>query len=138
VVLFAGALTYLGGFVNAGGRTATPALVLLTISMSPWMAPVGAVTKDFGDLVGDWAQARRSALGVIGERRVRWFVAAIAPLIPIGFLATARMIAPLMIVPAATVVTGGVAVAMLTISLPTSGSRSRLRMPYRTFMARSS
>jgi 4-hydroxybenzoate polyprenyltransferase len=125
-----GFVTYLAGAVAAGRFSAhlLPFAGLLTA----WMAVVGALTKDLSDVAGDVAAGRRTAVVLRSERGGHHLVAGGA--LAVGGAALAVGGASGLVLPAAVVAGGAVAVAVCTLSRYSTGSRARRRRPYRIFM----
>lgn len=136
VVTLAGLLTYYTGFAAYAGGDVHPgtALPVLALAMSLWMGFVGAPTKDFSDVAGDRAAGRRTSVIVNGERRARLRGAAGALGLGAAFLAVSLRVAQALVWPAAVMVAGAAAVAVLSLSQLSVGGRSRSRRPYRAFM----
>jgi len=126
-----GASTY-GAAAACGTGWPPRTLCVFGLVMSCWMALVGAVTKDFGDVEGDLLAGRQPA---VGGHIQRYRVAIQALLVGGGYLAVTlawriselRWSAIVLLAAAATV-------AISSIRCPLDGSRQRLRQPYRAFM----
>ncbi|MFC8448405.1 UbiA family prenyltransferase [Kitasatospora sp. NPDC057223] len=135
VLLLSGSLTYYGGSVIAGSdRQDGPALLILALAMSLWMALVGALVKDFSDVPGDAATGRRTWAIVLGETRTAALAAANALLLGTAFVFAAVRWAPSLLPAALACLLGAGCVAVSLALLPPDGSRERRRVPYRLFM----
>lgn len=134
VVFLSGLLTYAAGPLALGISPSSPALLLTALSMSLWMALVGAVAKDFSDIEGDAAAGRRTWAVTLGERRTRVLVATGACAVGAFFTAGALRWAPEQLPTACVVLAGGVALAAVTLAGHATDSRHQRRRPYRFFM----
>jgi 4-hydroxybenzoate polyprenyltransferase len=133
VTLVAGLVTYAAGAVAADG-TVTPALVVLALAMSAWMALVGAQAKDLSDIDGDRAAGRRTLAVRRGEGRARRMVAVNALVVGAVFLGLALTAAPQLRWPGLVVLAGAGLLAGSVLSGHSRGDRDRRRRPYRIFM----
>jgi 4-hydroxybenzoate polyprenyltransferase len=134
-----GDLLLLGGVAGSraglGGAAGSRVGLVFALAMSGWMGLVGAQAKDLPDAVGDAIAGRRTIAVRWGARSVRAVLAAIALAVGGCFVLVAGRVAPPLL-PAAWVVLAGAVVLTVTVLSPYSrGSRSRLRRPYRVFMA---
>jgi 4-hydroxybenzoate polyprenyltransferase len=131
-----GLATYDAGQVSVAASTGHPgiALAVFAVAMSLWMGLVGAPAKDLPDIAGDAQAGRRTLAMLVGERRFRLALALVALGLGIAFLAVAASTVHVIVWPAATMLTGAAAVAFLSLSPLSQGSRTRLRLPYRGFM----
>jgi 4-hydroxybenzoate polyprenyltransferase len=132
-----GFLAYFAGFAGQAGGAWThpgPGPVIFAVTMSAWMAFVGAPAKDLPDVRGDADAGRRTVAVLWGERATRRIIASSAIVIAIAFCGAASSNARLLAWPAATLGAGAVAAAVLSLSPLSEGSRSRRRLPYRAFM----
>lgn len=132
-----GLLTYGMGFVTQAGPGALragAALPVFAVTMSAWMAFVGAPAKDLSDVTGDAAAGRRTLAAVRGEPVARRAVTVAALGIAVAFAAVAVPALPPLRWAAVAVATGAVAIAVLCRSRAARGSRARRRAPYRAFM----
>lgn len=141
VATLGGLLTYAAGYFYAGAgpdgpRLATipPALPIVVVAMSLWMGLVGGITKDFSDYPGDLLAGRTPAVVRYGQTVTRVGVAACALVLTTAFLVAAVHWARILVIPASAAVAGGACVAVLALSPVATGSRARLRLPYRAFM----
>lgn len=136
VVTGAGLLTYYTGFASYADGASHPgvALPVLAAVMSLWMGLVGAPTKDLSDVAGDRAAGRRTGAVAAGDARVRLIGSAGAMGLALAFIAVSVRVAPALVLPAAAMLAGAAAVAVLSLSRLSHGTRSRRRMPYRAFM----
>lgn len=130
-VLAMGLLTYAAGWQATGGGTPSGATVALAVTMSLWMAVVGAVTKDFSHAAGDAAAGRRTSVTAWGPSAARLVAAAGAPAVAAGFL-LAGLPWPVLRVPSLVLLGGAVTVAVLCWT--TRHDPARGRTPYRAFM----
>ena len=136
-VFLLGALTYAGGYASTATTLGAPAhIVVLGGVMSLWMMLVGAQAKDFTDACGDRLAGRRTAIVRIGESQLRFVVAGSALALGVAFVSVAAVWLPVFLPSAGTMLLGAVAVAVLCLVRSwSSGDRTRLRRPYRVFMA---
>lgn len=134
VVFLSGLLTYAAGPLALGVSPTSPALFLTALSMSLWMALVGAVAKDFSDIEGDAAAGRRTWAVTLGERRTRVLVAVGACTVGGVFTAGALRWAPEQLPTACVVLVGGLALAAVTLAGDATDDRHLRRRPYRFFM----
>ncbi|MFJ4651889.1 UbiA family prenyltransferase [Nocardia sp. NPDC088792] len=133
LVLGMGVLTYAAGWQAAGAQGGVPVL-LLGITMSLWMAGVGAVSKDLSDAEGDAAGGRKTPVVIWGDRRVRILVSLNAVLIAAGYLIAAKLFAPTLVPSAIVLGAGAVAVCVLSAATRGATTRDGRRAPYRAFM----
>lgn len=155
VVTAGGLLTYLAGWLCAGGARALGApawlaagpatgaapvpdpaltpLVVLAAAMSLWMS-LGGMTKDLSDIAGDRAAGRRTLPVLLGDRRARTLMAVLALGVGGGLCAVAALAVPVLLPAGAVLLAGGAAVASCLASRASRGRRGRLRIPYRAFM----
>ena len=134
LVLGMGLLTYTGGWLSSERSHPVVSLVL-ALSMSMWMAAVGAVVKDLSDVVGDAAAGRRTPVLVLGDRVTRVLAAGNAIIIALLYTAAALTGAPALRLSALALTIGALAVAGMLWSTRRSGDRNERRAPYRAFMA---
>ncbi|WP_133903204.1 UbiA family prenyltransferase [Actinophytocola oryzae] len=131
-VVSLGLLTYLAGWSAVGGGWNTT-LVVTSVAMSLWMGLVGA-TKDLSDVRGDRVAGRRTAPVVLGVRRAKALMAALAVSLGLAFLTTAVVVVPRLLPVGVVVCSGACAVAVLLLSAAGRGGRCAERRPYRAFM----
>lgn len=129
-VIAAGLLTYAAAG-SLTGDAPSPALIVFALVSSLWMGMVGAVAKDFSDVVGDAAAGRRTAVVVRGAQRTAIRLAANAVGIAVGFLLVAVLLLPVLIVPAVAIAGGAAAVAITSL---VRREDAHPRRPYRCFM----
>ena len=133
VMILGSVLTFLAGNA-AGGAPLTAAVIAPTLGVSLWMGLVGALVKDLSDIEGDRAAGRRT-LAARDERLARRVIATIAVTLGAGFLTAAALTAHDLLLPAAVMQVGGIAVAYCLATTRSQDDRSRSRLPYRAFMA---
>jgi 4-hydroxybenzoate polyprenyltransferase len=132
-----GFLAYLAGFSGQASATSlviAPGALAFAITMSAWMAFVGAPAKDLSDITGDAAAGRRTLPVLWGERRTRYVIAGAAAAIAIAFAVTATRGPELLIAPAVALVVCTAIITLISFHPISTGSRSRRRLPYRIFM----
>jgi len=128
-----GLLTYDGGALAANGHV-TRTLMVVTVVMSLWMGMVGTQAKDLSDVNGDRAAGRQTFAVLRDERWVRLLLSGTAAAVATGFLIAADLTSTRLLVPAALLAIGAVALAAATLRGRHEDSRSRRRLPYRIFM----
>lgn len=133
LVLGSGLLTYAGGWL-CSDRTHPLVTLVLAVSMSLWMALVGAVVKDLSDVVGDAAAGRRTPVLVFGDRMTRVLAAgnalALALALSVAVLCGAGRLLP----GAVALSLGALLVTWRLFATRHSGDRTVRRGPYRAFM----
>jgi 4-hydroxybenzoate polyprenyltransferase len=129
-----GLLTYLAGLAASPRPAPTAGFVVFGVTMSMWMAIVGAPAKDLSDIPGDAAAGRRTLAVMWGEERVRWLVMCTALLTAGGFSAMAWTAVPALRGPGAALTAGALGVVITSGTRLTRGSRTSRRRPYRAFM----
>ncbi|MEU3402383.1 UbiA family prenyltransferase [Streptomyces sp. NPDC006670] len=135
VVFGLGATAYGAGVAASGGAwTGTGALVAGV--MSAWMALVGAVTKDLGDVSGDAAGGRRTVAVVRGPAAARALAVAGALAVGAAAPALALLWAPPALTVAVPVALGSlwVVVRVLRGARREGDGRAERRGAYRAFM----
>jgi 4-hydroxybenzoate polyprenyltransferase len=132
-----GLLGYLAGFLSQVGTAWVrpgPVPLIFVVTMSAWMAFVGAPAKDLPDIRGDAAAGRRSLPLIWGEAVTRHLLVIGAMTIAVAFSLAAVFGPPLLRWPAAALVIGATAITLASLSRLSTGDRSRRRLPYRIFM----
>ena len=109
--------------------------MLFALVMSMWMGLVGAVAKDFSDTEGDALAHRRNLTLRLGLHRVRWLVSLVALTIGAAFPVAAWRWVPDLLPAALLTLCGAAILGVVAMSSLSSGDRTRLRRPYRVFMA---
>lgn len=132
VVTGGGLTTYLAGWVAAGGQM-SPALMVLAVCMSLWMALAGT-TKDLSDVEGDRLAGRRTLPVLLGDRVARRLMAALAVSVAVLALVGALMWAPRLTLAVTVLTVGALAVAGTVLRAPRTADRREQRRPYRLFM----
>jgi 4-hydroxybenzoate polyprenyltransferase len=130
-VLLAGMLTFVAGAVAGGGRPTSPTLLVFALAMSCLMGFVGAVAKDFSDVVGDTLAGRRTLAVVRGIRPAARRLSGNAFLVATAFAIAAALVDELLLWPATVVAAGATAVILACRTRPAA---ARPRRPYRAFM----
>lgn len=128
---------YFAGFAGqAGSAWLHPgaAAIAFSVTMSAWMAFVGAPAKDMSDVPGDAAAGRRTLPVLWGERTTRRAVACAALAISVASFGAAIYCARLLAWPAVALAAGAVTMAVISLNRISAGSRPRRRLPYRVFM----
>ncbi|MDG4784844.1 UbiA family prenyltransferase [Micromonospora sp. WMMD1102] len=138
VVTAGGLLTYLAGWLAAGGVAALggglpplpplPLLVLAT-AMSLWMS-LGGMTKDLSDVAGDRAAGRRTLPVVLGDRRARRLMAVLAVGVGAGLCLVASARVPELLPAGVVLLLGGGTVASC-LAAPVPPTRSGASLPAR-------
>jgi 4-hydroxybenzoate polyprenyltransferase len=129
VILAGGLGTYLAGWYAAGGAAPTAGFLIVAGAMSLWMALAG-MAKDRPDVDGDRAAGRRTLPILLGERRTRLLIAALA----LGVAVTALLIALGNHVQRPFAGTLLVGACLMAVRLIARQGPDR-RRPYRLFMA---
>ncbi|GHB69481.1 hypothetical protein GCM10010347_44640 [Streptomyces cirratus] len=135
VVFGLGATSYAAGVAAAGtGWTATGGV--FGCVMAAWMALVGSVVKDLGDVGGDAAGGRRTVAVVHGVVAARALAVAGAVLVGAAGTAAAALWAPLALVGVVPVAVGAVWVVARVVrdARRESADRTQRRDAYRAFM----
>ncbi|MFJ4775553.1 UbiA family prenyltransferase [Streptomyces sp. NPDC088762] len=135
VVFGLGATSYAAGVAAAGsGWTATGAV--FGGVMAAWMALVGSLVKDLGDVGGDAAGGRRTVAVVRGVAAARALAVAGAVLVGAAGTAAAALWAPPALVGAVAVAAGAVWVVAQVVrdARRQSADRRQRRGAYRAFM----
>jgi 4-hydroxybenzoate polyprenyltransferase/chlorophyll synthase/homogentisate solanesyltransferase len=136
VVVFGLGATAYGAGVSASGSGWTATGVLVAGVMSAWMALVGAVVKDLGDVSGDAAGGRRTVAVVHGPGAAR--ALAVAGALAVGTAAPtlALLWAPTALVVAVPVALGAAWVVARVVRAARHAHADRLRRrgAYRAFM----
>jgi 4-hydroxybenzoate polyprenyltransferase len=130
-VLIAGMLTFVAGGAAGGARPTSATLLVFALAMSSLMGLVGAVAKDFSDVVGDTLAGRRTLAVVRGIRPAARRLSANAFLVATAFAIAALVVDELLLWPAAVVVAGAAAV---TLACRPRSAAAHPRRPYRAFM----
>ena len=128
VIAAGGAVTFLAGWRVGGGGAPDPTFAIVAIAMSLWMALVG-MTKDLSDVAGDRAAGRRTLPVLLGLRRARLLLAALA--LTTGTATLAVALATRTQLPFAAALSAGALVVAGALLL---GDRVRPRRPYHCFM----
>lgn len=134
VVIMLGGLTYAAGWLGSGSHQNGLVAAVFATAMTLWMGLVGAVVKDLSDVRGDTAAGRRTSVIAWGERRARMVCAAAPVLVGGGFLLAARVLTPILTLPAVLLLSGGLVVAYFSATTRSDERRGRSRLPYRAFM----
>jgi 4-hydroxybenzoate polyprenyltransferase len=132
-----GFLAYFMGFSGQAELAWSHALagpLIFAITMSAWMAFVGAPAKDLSDVPGDAAANRRTLAVCLGEPAARRVVAAAALVIAAAFGGTVAIDPALLGWPAIVLGAGALAIIPVSLSRISVGERSRQRIPYHVFM----
>jgi 4-hydroxybenzoate polyprenyltransferase len=132
-----GLLAYYGGkaaYTGQGGADLSLVLAVFALAMSLWIGVVGALTKDLPDVQGDAEAGRRTLAVVINEPLLRLLISILALAVGGTFLIVAILITPVLWWLAMMQLAGAIAVAALSLSNVSRGSRKRRRRPYRAFM----
>jgi 4-hydroxybenzoate polyprenyltransferase len=128
-----GLITYLAGRAAAGGPNSM-GLILFAVSAAAWMGLVGSTTKDLSDVRGDAAAGHLTISVRYGEAVGRRVAATAAIGIGGCFLAVSRAFEPPLLLPAAVLAVGALAVAVAALDPRRGAARSVQRRPYRVFM----
>ena len=132
-----GLLAYYGGkaaYTGQGGADLSLVLTVFALAMSLWIGVVGALTKDLPDVQGDAEAGRRTLAVVVNEPLLRLLISILALAIGGTFLIVALLVTPALWWLATMQLAGAIAVAVLSLSNVSRGSKKRRRRPYRTFM----
>lgn len=108
-----GMLTYLAGWLAAGGGTFAADEIVVGIGLSLWMGLVGTATKDLKDVPGDRLAGRRTLPILLGARRARIVAGLIAVGYGLVFLLVVRAIAADVTPLAGSVLVGACGVAII-------------------------
>jgi 4-hydroxybenzoate polyprenyltransferase len=134
VIVAGGLLTYAAGAAAAGHALLPPAVVVLGLAMSAWMAVVGATTKDLPDVAGDARAGRRSLAVALGPVRAGLVAAAGALTVAAAFAACAVARVPRLLPGAVVALIGALVLTGRVVRWSVSGTRAGRRRPYRVFM----
>jgi len=129
-----GLLTYFAGYTVNGGTGDHHNLVVFAGAMALWMGLVGQ-TKDLSDAEGDERAGRRSGPVAWGEGTARLVYSALALFLGEAFVLWAAISATELLLPAIVLMLGASTVAILLLGPWSRGRGSKLRRPYRVFMA---
>ncbi|MER5204532.1 UbiA family prenyltransferase [Streptomyces sp. NPDC002825] len=135
VVFGLGWTSFASGAVAVEGEPGLSGLVFATV-MSAWMALVGAVVKDLGDVEGDAVGGRRTVAVRHGAARARAVAVAGALLVGAGGVAAALVWAPLTLAGAVPLAIGAVCMVVQIVRTARAADRDRKtrRSAYRVFM----
>jgi 4-hydroxybenzoate polyprenyltransferase len=134
VVTSGGLLTYLAGWLAAGG-TGAPGreFWMLALAMSLWMGLAGN-TKDLSHVPGDRSAGRRTLPLLLGDRAARRVIAAMSLALGTAVVALAATQARVLL-PAAVILLAGAAAVAASLARARPGrAAGALRRPYRMFM----
>ncbi len=131
--IVAALITYNAGYAanESGGDILS--FSIFAVVMALWLGIVSQ-TKDLSDIEGDKQAGRRSGPVVLGEYAARLFYSGMALCLGGGYVLTAALFAPGLLIPAFVLAFGAVAVAVTTLGPWSRGDRSRRRRSYRAFM----
>jgi 4-hydroxybenzoate polyprenyltransferase len=129
-----GLLTYFAGYTANGGTGIHHNLVVFAGALSLWMGLVGQ-TKDLSDAEGDEQAGRRSGPVAWGEGTARLVYSALALFVGGAFMLWAAISATELLLAAIVLMVGASIVAILLLGPWSRGRGSKLRKPYRAFMA---
>ncbi|MEV5431660.1 UbiA family prenyltransferase [Streptomyces sp. NPDC052701] len=135
VVFGLGWTSFASGAAAVGGELGPAGLVFAAV-MSAWMALVGAVVKDLGDIDGDAVGGRRTMAVRYGAGRARAVAAAGALLVGAGAVLAALAWAPLTLAGTVPLTIGAVCVVAQIVRTAggTDGDKRTRRSAYRVFM----
>ncbi len=126
-------ITYNAGYAANGSGSNILSFSIFAGVMALWLGIVSQ-TKDLSDIEGDKQAGRRSGPVVLGEYAARLFYSGMALCLGGGYVLTAALFAPGLLIPAFVLAFGAVAVAVTTLGPWSRGDRSRRRRSYRAFM----
>ncbi len=131
--IVAALITYNAGYAanESGGDILS--FSIFAVVMALWLGIVSQ-TKDLSDIEGDKQAGRRSGPVVWGENAARLFYSGMALCLGGGYILTAALFAPGLLIPAFVLAFGAVAVAVTTLGPWSRGDKSRRRRSYRAFM----
>ena len=131
--IIAALITYNAGYAaNGGGGDLLP-FSIFALVMALWLGIVSQ-TKDLSDIEGDKQAGRRSGPVVWGEDIARLFYSGMALCLGGGYVLSAALFAPSLLIPALVLASGAVVVAVVTLGPWSRGDKSRRRRSYRAFM----
>ncbi|MEU3483304.1 UbiA prenyltransferase family protein [Streptomyces sp. NPDC033754] len=135
VVFGLGWTSFASGAAAVGGELGPSGLVFATL-MSAWMALVGAVVKDLGDVEGDAVGGRRTVAVRHGAARARTLAVAGALLVGAGGVPAALVWAPLTLAGAVPLAIGAVCMVaqIVRTARAADGDKETRRSAYRVFM----
>lgn len=128
-----GLLSYLCGAVAAGRGLGVPLLVF-ALAMTAWMGGVGGIAKDLSDVAGDRLAGRRTWPVVLGLERAARLMLLVAFAVAAGSTVAAAVADPELLLPAAALTGGAVALVVVCARVPRDADRELRRRPYRVFM----
>jgi 4-hydroxybenzoate polyprenyltransferase len=126
-------ITYNAGYVANEGRSDVRSLFIFAAVMALWLGIVSQ-TKDLSDIEGDKQAGRRSGPVVWGENAARIVYSGAALSLGGGFILSAALFAPDLLIPAFVLASGAVVVAVIALGPWSRGQKSKRRMPYMAFM----
>jgi 4-hydroxybenzoate polyprenyltransferase len=133
VAILAALITYNAGYAANGSGYNVLSLLVFTVIMALWMGLVGQ-TKDLSDIEGDKQAGRRSGPVVWGDGTARLVFSGVALCLGGGYVVSAALFAPGLLIPAFILALGAVVLATITIGPWSRGDKSRRRRPYQVFM----
>jgi 4-hydroxybenzoate polyprenyltransferase len=125
-------ITYNAGRVADGGGDDVSFLVFSAM-MVLWLGIVSQ-TKDLSDIEGDRQAGRRSGPVVWGEDVARLVFSEAALSLGGGYILTAALFAPGLLIPALVLAFGAANLVVITLGPWSRGDKSRRRRPYKAFM----
>jgi 4-hydroxybenzoate polyprenyltransferase len=126
-------ITYNAGSVANGGGSDVRSLFVFAAVMALWLGMVSQ-TKDLSDIEGDKQAGRRSAPVIWGENAARLVYSGVALALGGGYILSAALFAPGLLIPAFVLASGAVVVAVIALGPWSRGEKSRRRRPYKAFM----
>jgi 4-hydroxybenzoate polyprenyltransferase len=126
-------VTYNAGYASNGGGGNIHSFLIFATAMALWLGIVSQ-TKDLSDIEGDRQAGRRSGPVVWGENVARLVYSGAALFIGGGYILSAALFAPILLIPAFVLASGAVAVAVIALGPWSRGEKSRRRRPYKAFM----
>ena len=126
-------ITYSAGYSSNGGGGNIHSFLVFATVMALWLGIVSQ-TKDLSDIEGDKQAGRRSGPVVWGENAARIVYSGAALSLGGGFILSAALFAPDLLIPAFVLASGAVVVAVIALGPWSRGQKSKRRMPYMAFM----
>ncbi|MFF1447335.1 UbiA prenyltransferase family protein [Streptomyces sp. NPDC058274] len=127
--------SFASGATSVGGEL-SPAGLVFAAAMSAWMALVGAVVKDLGDVEGDAVGGRRTVAVRYGAGRARAVAVAGSLFVGVGAVLAALTWAPLTLAGTVPLTFGAVCVVaqIVRTARVADGDKRTRRSAYRVFM----
>ncbi len=131
--IIAAIVTYNAGYASNGGSGDIISFSIFATVMALWLGIVSQ-TKDLSDIEGDKQAGRRSGPVIWGENIARLVFSGAALCLGGGYVLSAALFAPGLLIPAFVLAFGAVAVAVISLGPWSRGEKPRRRRAYKAFM----